>query len=404
MASIKINKDSHGVIRSCRWRACLGRDERGKQIWATKTVSEIPDEKTEVKIKKAWQLQADLWEQGLLNGTQSTDNSTFKGFVTGDFWTLHVQSGKIKASTSAFYENIRPRCIEYFGNKKLSSIKQTDIEKFLIWLSSQKQKNGRPLSASTQKHIFNFLRIVFNFAEDKSYIQRNPMRGVKPPKQPHKEVDYLPQADAQAFINALQNEPLRWRAIMQLLIYLGLRRGEVVGLQWQDIDFDANAIKVQRNVTYTAQFGVKVAEPKTANSFRTLPAPAVVMATLRAWKAEQTEYFRKIADTAHASIIITPTAFVFSGDLDPYTPQFPTNVTSRLKKFCKEHGLPDVSPHDLRHTCGSLMLEAGVNVKSVQTFLGHSDASTTLRFYAGVDQNALRKAGEQLAETLVCGG
>lgn len=404
MASIKINRDSHGVIKSCRWRACLGRDERGKQIWATKTVSEIPDEKTEARIKKAWQLQADLWEQGLLNGTQSTDNSTFRGFLENVFWPLRVENGKIKPSTAAYYANIKVRALEYFGKKKLSAIRQTDIEKFLIWLSSQKQKNGRPLSASTQKHDFDFIKIVFGYAEDKNYIVRNPTRGVKPPKQPHKDVDYLPQADAQAFINALQNEPLRWRAIMQLLIYLGLRRGEVVGLQWQDIDFDANAIKVQRNVTYTAQFGVKVAEPKTANSFRTLPAPAVVMATLRAWKAEQTEYFRKIADTAHASIIITPTAFVFSGDLDPYTPQFPTNVTSRLKKFCKEHGLPDVSPHDLRHTCGSLMLEAGVNVKSVQTFLGHSDASTTLRFYAGVDQNALRKAGEQLAETLVCGG
>lgn len=102
------------------------------------------------------------------------------------------------------------------------------------------------------------------------------MRGVKPPKQPHKDVDYLAPADAQTFIKALQTAPLRWRAIMQIMIYLGLRRGEVCGLQWQDIDFAANTVRVQRNVSYTAASGVVVGEPKTANSFRTLPAPSAV--------------------------------------------------------------------------------------------------------------------------------
>lgn len=93
MANITIRKDKHGVIKSCRWRACLGRDRTGKQLWATKTVTTIPDERTEAKIRKAWQLEADTWEQGLLNGTESCDNSTFKGFVEGDFWKIHVKGG-----------------------------------------------------------------------------------------------------------------------------------------------------------------------------------------------------------------------------------------------------------------------------------------------------------------------
>lgn len=229
------------------------------------------------------------------------------------------------------------------------------------------------------------------------------MRGIKPPKQPHKDVDYLSPADAQAFLTALQSAPLRWRAIMQIMLYLGLRRGEVCGLQWGDIDFNENTVRVQRNVCYTGAAGVVVGEPKTANSFRTLPAPAAVMATLKEWKAEQETYFREIANTSKTTLVITPTAFVFSADLDPYSPQFPTHITKKVKQFCKQHDLPDVSPHDLRHTCGSLMLESGVNLKAVQQFLGHEDAETTLKFYAGVDAESLRKATTSLANTLASG-
>lgn len=401
MASIKINKDKNGIIISCRWRACLGRDGTGKQLWASKTVKDIPDEKTEAKIKKVWQLQADSWEKGLIAGTESRDNSTFKAFVEGDFWELHVLGGNLKPSSVAFYENMRPRCIEYFGNKKLSAIRQTDCERFLIWLRVQKQKNGQPLGAGTQKHIYNFLKIVFNFAEDKGYIQRNPMRGVKPPKQPHKEVDYLSPADAQRFITALNEAPTQWRAMMQIMVYLGLRRGEVCGLQWSDLDFATNTISVQRNVTYTAASGVVVGEPKTANSFRTLPAPVVLMQTLRVWKREQANKFAKLGG---AAVIITQSAFVFCNKDDPYTPIFPTALTKWLARFVESNNLPAVSPHDLRHTCGSLMLESGANLKAVQEFLGHEDASTTLRFYAGIDQNSLRRAGETLAAMLVSDG
>lgn len=401
MASIKVNKDKNGVIISCRWRACLGRDGTGKQIWATRTVKDVPDERTEAKIKKAWQLQADSWEKGLIAGTESRDNSSFKAFVEGDFWELHVLGGNLKPSSVAFYENMRPRCIEYFGNKKLSAIRQTDCERFLIWLRGQKQKNGQPLSASTQKHIFNFLRTIFTFAEEKGYIVKSPMHGVKPPKQPHKEVDYLAPADAQRFIAAIQEAPTRWRAIMQIMVYLGLRRGEVCGLQWQDIDFVANTISVRRNVTYTAASGVVVGEPKTENSYRTLPAPITLMQTLKAWKQEQAGQFCK-ADGA--TVVITQAAFVFNADTDPYSPQFPTHLTKKVKAFCKAHNLPDMSPHDLRHTCGSLMLESGVNLKAVQEFLGHENAETTLKFYAGVDAESLRKAGDSLAKTLATGG
>lgn len=174
MASIKVNKDKNGVIISCRWRACLGRDGTGKQIWATKTVKDVPDERTEAKIKKAWQLQADSWEKGLIAGTESRDNSSFKAFVEGDFWELHVLGGNLKPSSVAFYENMRPRCIEYFGNKKLSAIRQTDVERFLIWLRGQKQKKWPASVSQHPKAYFQFLANDFYVCRRKGLHSQKP--------------------------------------------------------------------------------------------------------------------------------------------------------------------------------------------------------------------------------------
>ncbi|MBD5094312.1 MAG: tyrosine-type recombinase/integrase [Subdoligranulum sp.] len=322
-------------------------------------------------------------------------NMLFREFINQVFWPLHVESGNLKPSTVTFYRNMLPRCNEFFGSKKLSSIGKADVEQFIAWLRRQQQANGNALSASTVKHHFNFLRICLTFAENHELIAKNPTRGVSAPKLPHKNVDYLSPADANAFLSAIARQPTRWQAIMLILLYLGLRRGEVCGLQWQDVDFEHCTLSIRRNVTYTPKKGIYVGEPKTENGIRTLPMPKPVAAILHQWHKEQVNLYgvERMPDNA----------FVFSSNTDAYTPQFPTNITSKVKRFMKQNGLPDCSPHDLRHTCGSLMLESGASVKMVQMFLGHEDPETTLRFYAGTNAESLRAASNVLSATLETG-
>ena len=101
------------------------------------------------------------------------------------------------------------------------------------------------------------------------------------------------------------------------------------------------------------------------------------------------------------SAVLLPHAYIFALETDVYQPMFPTAPTRWLSRFVKAHNLPDVSPHDLRHTCGSLMLASGeAFIKDTQDFLGHEDAKTTLKFYAGTTPETLRKAAEGLAAVL----
>ena len=94
--------------------------------------------------------------------------------------------------------------------------------------------------------------------------------------------------------------------------------------------------------------------------------------------------------------------FVFPSPESPYKPHQPGYITKHLKKFMKRIGLPDMSPHDLRHTCASLLLHSGADIKSVQDILGHSDASTTLNFYAKSDINVMRASAQKAFDLEYC--
>lgn len=398
MASITRRVSTSGKV-SYLVRACIGRDGMGKQVWRSTTLKSpgLTPAKEEKEIRR----QADRWEQELRDELAKTQverdrdaakQLTFSRFLDTIFWPQHVQNGELRETTVTFYGYMRPKVEQFFGGLRLEDIQKSDVEKFIGWLNSQTQENGKPLSASSKKHLYNFLRICLTYAYDHDYIERNPVKGTKPPKQPHRDIDFLPLETAQEFLGALETAPLRWQGIMGCLIFLGLRRGEVCGLQWADIDFAHDAVTIRRNVTYTSKTGVAIGQPKTENSFRALPLPEKLSGVLARWKEEQQQIY--------APITIDKECFVFSADADPHQPQFPTNLTKHVKRFMAAHGLPDASPHDLRHTAATLLLESGASVKAVQGYLGHQDPATTLKFYTAVDAQALRKAGNLLAASL----
>ena len=176
--------------------------------------------------------------------------------------------------------------------------------------------------------------------------------------------------------------------MLHLMITTGMRRGECIGLKWRDIDFNNAVIRIERNVTYTAKSGLTVSTPKTSASLRTIPLMRTALKLLEnLFKERATEHPNTILDDS----------FVFPSEADIFSPRDPNAVTHRVKRFMKSHGLPDMSPHDLRHSCATLLLSSGADVKSVQEILGHTNASTTLNFYVKADINQMQAATSKMA-------
>ena len=386
-------------IVSFKFKACVGREADGKQVFKCKTWYP-PDELTPAKARKEADRVAARWEeeQRLAYSQHKAEEQapppptvyTFDSFVNEVWLPLCVRDGSHRPSTIAMYTNILKVILPQFEGIPLSDISGVHISQYLRWLRTDYRKpDGKPLAEKSIKHHYNILGLIFSYAEKQDIIQKNPMKKVDPPKVRKKDVDALTEDEAVRFFNALLACDFEFRCVLQVLITTGLRRGECLGLQWADIDFQNGTLTVNRSTTYTPESGITVAAPKTAHSVRTIPVVPSTLSLLRQLQKQQ--------EREHPATLLSG-AFVFSRPDAPFEPRDPSAITRRMKRFVRSAGLPDVSPHDLRHSCASLLLSSGADIKSVQEILGHADASTTLNFYVKTDLKQMRNATEKYAQ------
>lgn len=310
----------------------------------------------------------------------------FGYFVKEIWWKNFVLNGEHKQSTIDYYRSMSRRILVAFEDTKITNITSLEIEAFL---SSLIREN---LSPATRHHHRRILTNIFNYAHRHDIIEKNPMNSVAAIKPGSKRVEFLAPDQAFALIAALKEAPKQWQCMITIYILAGLRRGEAVALQWKDIDFDAGLLSVSKAVTYSKESGTSVGTPKTEAGIRVLPLSQAALDQLKDWKQYQEQ------QTKHP---LPAEAYIFPGERGLLEPMHPHTPTRWLRRFLKKRDLPNVSPHDLRHTCGALMLASGeATVKDTQEFLGHEDASTTLRFYAGTTPETLRKAATGL-ETII---
>lgn len=397
MATIVAKRNKSGEIISYKIMACVGRDDLYRQVWRTMTIKR-PEGLTPAKEYKEVQRQADAWEQVKreeFNRTHTRGDKTkitLKQFVDEHWMPDHVKDGEHTPQTVAFYEDMSADILDYFGpRQKIASIDAEAVKRYIKWLRTDARtkpkikkdgkpgKPGRPYAASTIQHHFSTLRNILRYAERLDYISKDPTRKLSDKEKPHREekpVDFLATDDARRFLACLDEEPLFWRAFMNVLIITGLRRGECVGLQWSDFHADDLTLDIRLNVTIDKNAPGKIHIGKTkGKEGRTVPISARVAELLQEHRREQANGGKLLGR-----------AYIFSSPGDPYTPIYPTTPTKWQASFVKRHKLPKVSPHDLRHTAATLALEAGANLKDVQTLLGHKDPATTMKFYAGISR------------------
>lgn len=397
MATIIKNPNNEKGI-SYRFRAYLGKTELGKQItryttwYAPSDLTPTKAERAALKAAAEWEKQVKAeYEQDLKDPARvkareiDRTKTDFSDFIQNVWFPLCVCNGEHKHTTIEFYRHITNKISEYFDDKILQKITSLQIQEYIIYLrTAYKTKQGKALSDKTIRHHYCVLTLIFGFAIEQELIIKNPMDKVECPKLAKKKVEAFTQEQAEVFFSLLPKCSIDFRCMLYLLITTGLRRGELLGLQWGDIDFDNLTIEIKRNVTYTKRKGIVVDTPKTENSNRIIPLLSVVAELLKHYKRE----FHLFSQT---------NTFVFPSDKGNTIPKDPNAITRKVKNFMKRNGLPELSPHDLRHSCATLLLNNGADIKSVQEILGHSDASTTLNFYVKSDLLHMKNATNKLA-------
>lgn len=254
------------------------------------------------------------------------------------------------------------------------------------------QKGSGKLAPKSIQHYLSFVSSVLDYAFRFEMISSNPCKRVVIPAGEAPERDCYTVEEAQTFLESLDHAPIKYRAFFVLAIYGGFRRGELLGLEWQDIDFQSHVVKVQRTSQYLAGRGTFTDDTKTEKSHRALKLPAPVFNVLRQLRAEQAQDRLRLGDQWHNS------GRLFVGDMgDPIHPNTPYHW---LRRFCEETGQRFLGIHTFRHLNASLLINSGVDVKTVSASLGHSQVTTTLNIYAHTFEEAQARASEAVADLL----
>jgi integrase len=279
---------------------------------------------------------------------------------------------------------IREHIVPTFGTMKLSKLDTPNIQA----LYSAKLRNG--LKPSSVRYIHAVLHRALGKAVDLRLIARNPAANADPPKVRQDEITPLDTEQTRTFLDAARVQ--KYEALYVLSLTCGLRMGESLGLKWSDIDLEAGALRVNRQLQRIREGGGLVfSEPKNA-SRRTIDLPQRALEALRNHRKRQLEEKLKASSYANSDLVFA------TGKGTPLDAQ---NIVNRhFKPLLKRASLPPIRWHDLRHTCATLLLGRGVHPKLVQHLLGHASIRMTLDRYSHWIPSMGRHAADGMDEAL----
>lgn len=284
---------------------------------------------------------------------------------------------------SNFQRCLDLRILPALGDFKMPKITPAQIKALLLSIQSE----GK--SHATVIKYYTILNLIFKDAFMADMIPQNPMYKVERPKASKttaksEKTEAFTEAELAYIEDCLAHEPLKWQAMIRLMIDTGIRRGEACGLKWQYVDFEQNCITVAGNLQYTKDKGIYLDTPKNGKC-RTIFVDPAVMGLLRQLRLEQSR--RAISQ------------FVFTQDDSPL-PMHPQSPARYLQKFGKKNAIDHLHPHKLRHSYASVALTNGADLVSVSENLGHSDSAVTLRMYAHANEESRKRASATMREAI----
>ena len=355
LASIERIQGKNGVSYKVRYRLPPGED--GNRKWETKTFR---------RKKDAALFRAEI-DRSIYRGDFAGESRITVRELCDRVMRDHVEVRLAENTVRSYRSTFSNRILPAFGDLRITEVRRQDAQRFYRDLV-----DGGVGVPSAKKAVLR-LSTVLNLAVEWELLTRNPVRGVKLPKETRRELTVLDAAGARLLLETAEGND--YHIPVLLALSAGLRLGEVLGLQWDCVDFETNSIHVTRSMVYSGGKGHRYAEPKTPSSVRAIAVHSDVMDVLRARQAFLNEEFSK-----RGVVESQPQVCAF-----PDGRLMKRSALHRgFKRLLKKAGLPDMRFHDLRHTHATLLLQRGHPVHHVQRRMGHATIVTTLNTYAHI--------------------
>lgn len=343
----------------------------------------------------------------LLNVRPQHINNLYRQLERPDAWAVDTVKAKVDiekwivdrgltrsafAKACGFYKDIILRVCAGEGVRRESAEKIAQQLDVLYTDLFEPAYLGRKLSPNTIRRIHSFLSVIFGQAEKEMLISYNPVSRATPPPAEQQEPDYFQPAELARILEALEEEDIKHKTMVHLLIVTGCRRGEILGLKWEKVDFENRQLKIDACLSYLPGTGIYEGPTKTRNN-RFIPIPAETAALLRKYRVWQMEQRLMLGEQWH------DTGYVFTRANGE--PENPYTIGGWLTRFSQRHGLPHIKAHAFRHTFASVLISEGVDVVTVSKMLGHAKTSMTTDIYSHVIEESKRKAAECIADVML---
>ncbi|MCL4552527.1 MAG: site-specific integrase [Candidatus Marsarchaeota archaeon] len=358
-----------------RWLGAitLGYDANGKlrrKVVTAKTRGDV------VQALKKLQRQVD-------DGLPAPDTTlTISQLLTS--WHDDILRHQVAPSAASNYKAIADHhIIPALGRKKVASLLPGDIDRLI----SEKMDSG--LSVSTVRRIRSVLAQALDQGVRWGSVTRNVASLTRPPKAARKEGRTLTPEQARHLLHTLKGH--RNETLYALMLSTGLRRGEALGLRWDDFNAKEGTVSIRRQLT-RENGSLSTKDTKTARSRRSINRPLRVVENLKAHKARQARERLELGPAWQ------DTGYIFTSSVG--TPLDPRNLNREFKTVCQKAGLGDWHPHELRHSAASLMLAQGVKIQVVSEVLGHSSIRMTADVYGHILAPDREAAAAAMSETL----
>lgn len=264
------------------------------------------------------------------------------------------------------------------------------LENFYSYMKNEyiSSSTKKKLSDRTLQHYYVLINTALQKAVFWGYIANNPNARIEKTKSRQKEIECYTIAEAQHLLNVLENEPLKYQAIIRLALDTGCRRGELTGLTWEDINFNTGIVRINKSTQHVTNLGTFEKKTKTPTSDRNPIITKATIKVLKQYKAEQSEKQLLLGDKWQNSKRIFTTEF--GADMHPDTP------SQIFDRIIKKYNLKKIKFHALRHTSASIQKSLGVPIQVISRRLGHSNILTTDKIYSHIFEKDFSDVAEKL--------